>query len=92
MSGRLRGVHRYGYGSARRLALVEVRDYPTRDEEHGGGGGMRRFESVLGGASAQHLHVRREGEPLRNWRETYKTIEWVDDVGSRPAAWSYVPI
>ena len=46
----LRKVHRYGYGSARRFALVEARNYPSRDGEQGQGGGMHRFEAMLGGS------------------------------------------
>ena len=60
---RLRDVHRYGYGSARGLPLVEARDHPSRDREQGRGGGMPLFEAVLGGASAQSLHDGREDEP-----------------------------
>ena len=50
---RLRELHRYGYGSAWGLALIEAKDYPIRDGEQGRGGGMPRFEAVLGGASGQ---------------------------------------
>ena len=53
---RLRDVHHYGYRSARGLALVEARDHTSRDREQGRGGGMPRFEAVLGEASAQRLH------------------------------------
>ena len=47
---RIRDVHRYG--SARGLVLIEARDHPSRNEEQSRGGGMPRFEAVLGGASA----------------------------------------
>ena len=62
---RLRDVHRYGCGSARGFALIEARDHPSRDWEQGRGGGMPRFEAMLGGASAQCLHDGREDEPLQ---------------------------
>ena len=51
--------------SARGLALVEVRDHPSRDGEQGRGSGMPRFEAVLGGASAHRLHDGREDEPIQ---------------------------
>ena len=53
---RLRDVHHYGYGSARGLPFVKPRDHPSRDREQGRGRGVSRFEAVLEGASAQHLH------------------------------------
>ena len=48
----LRDVHRYGYGSARGLALVEARNHPSRNRKQGQVSGMPR----LGGACAQRLH------------------------------------
>ena len=51
-------VHRYG--SARGLP----RDHPSRNWEQGRGGGVSRFQAVLGGASAQRFHDGREDEPL----------------------------
>ena len=62
---RLRDFHRYGYGSARGLALVEARYHPSRDGEQVRGGGVPQFEAVLGGASAQRLHDGLEDEPLQ---------------------------
>ena len=59
----LQDVHRYGYGSVRGLTLVKARDHPSRDGEQGRGGGVSRFEAMLGGASAQRLHDGRE-DPL----------------------------
>ena len=62
---RLRDAHRYGDCSARGLSLVEARDHPKRNGEQGGGGGVPRFEAVVGGACAQCLHDGREGELLQ---------------------------
>ena len=45
----LRDVHRYGYCSARGLALVETRDHPSRNGEQGQGGRLPWFEAVIGG-------------------------------------------
>ena len=58
----LRDVHRYGYCSARGLTLVEARDHPNRNGEHGRGGGVPRFDGVLGGKEdpLQYLHCRAE--------------------------------
>ena len=53
---RLRDVYWYGYGFARGLSSIEARVHPTRYGEQGRGGGMPRFEAVLGGASAKRLH------------------------------------
>ena len=61
----LQDVHCYGYGSARVLSLVEARDHPSRDGELGRGGGMPRFEAVLGGACTQSLHDGRQEESLQ---------------------------
>ena len=63
---RLRDVHRYGYGSAMGLALIETRDHTLAEMgEQGQGGGMPRFEAMLGGSSAQRLHDGQEDEPLQ---------------------------
>ena len=61
---RIRDVHRYSYGSARGLAFVKARDHTSRDREQGRGGGVPRFEAVLGEASAQRLHDGQEDEPV----------------------------
>ena len=61
----LRDVHRYGYGSARGLALVEARDHRSRDGKQCRGGGVPRFEAMLGGASTQRLHDGWEDEPFQ---------------------------
>ena len=61
----LRDVHRYGYDSAGGLALVEARDHPSKNGEQAQGGGVPRFEAVLGGACAQRLHEGREEKPLQ---------------------------
>ena len=61
----LQDVHRYDYGSARGLVLIEARDHHSRDGEQGRGGGMPRFEAVMGGASAQRFHDGREEEQLQ---------------------------
>ena len=45
----LRDVHHYGDCFTRVLTLVETRDLPSRNGEQGQGGGVPRFEAVLGG-------------------------------------------
>ena len=61
---RLRDVHLYRYGSARGLSLVEAKDHHSNNWEQGRGGGVPRFEAVLGGACSQRLHDGREEESL----------------------------
>ena len=61
----LRDVRRYVYCSARRLALVETRDHPSRNGEQNRGGGVFRSEIVLKGPSTLCFYDGQKEVPLQ---------------------------